>query len=166
MDRRIHRTQREILAAFQMLILSRPYQQVTVKEIVDAANVARSTFYQHFPNKRGLLLHSMAGLLEVLVSCAAGTGRPEAVATLVEHLWENRVLGRLVLNSGVHRQITDTLADMIQQRTGHSRLTSNAIAFAYLGVLRKWLSGDVIASHAEMADWLRAYPRDASSEKQ
>ena len=154
MDRRIARTRQQILYAFQGLLFSRPYDEVTVKDVVDAAEVARSTFYEHFSDKRGLLLESMAGLLHVLAACAAGKADPASVQTLVEHLWENRSLGRIVLNSSAQRQICDRLADLIQDGTGRPALASSALAHAYLGALSRWLSGDVAATLEEVVDWL------------
>ena len=157
MDRRIARTRQQILSAFQGLLFSRPYDEVTVKDVVDAADVARSTFYEHFSDKRGLLLESMSGLLDVLAACAAGKAEPAAVRTLVEHLWENRALGRIVLNSSAQRQICNRLTDRIQDATGRPALASSALAHAYLGALSRWLSGDVPGNPDEVIDWLIAF---------
>lgn len=55
MDRRVKRSRRAILSAFEELLANKRYEQVTVAEIIDRADVGRSTFYAHFETKDDLL---------------------------------------------------------------------------------------------------------------
>jgi AcrR family transcriptional regulator len=55
-DRRIQRTRALLLSALLDLIVERGYEELTVQDIVDRANVGRSTFYKHFLDKHELLL--------------------------------------------------------------------------------------------------------------
>ena len=55
-DRRIAKTQNALRHAISGLIDEKPYEQITVKDIIDRANVARSSFYAHFRDKDDLLL--------------------------------------------------------------------------------------------------------------
>lgn len=55
-DRRVLRTRKALLDALMDLILEKGYEAVTVQEIIDRANVGRSTFYAHFLDKQQLLL--------------------------------------------------------------------------------------------------------------
>src|SRR6266536_1624173 len=82
-DRRIQRTRALLLSALLDLIAERGYEEVSVQDIVDRANVGRSTFYKHFLDKRELLLTGVAGLQELLTEQSAA---PEASATLSERL--------------------------------------------------------------------------------
>jgi len=47
MDRRAVRTRRSLHRALMSLILRKDYEVVTVQDIVDEADVGRSTFYAH-----------------------------------------------------------------------------------------------------------------------
>ena len=47
-DRRIQKSKKYLSDAFIALILEKGYEAVTVQEIIDRANVGRSTFYAHF----------------------------------------------------------------------------------------------------------------------
>lgn len=55
MERRRRKTRRAILTAFETLLGQRRYELITVQEIINAADVGRSTFYTHFETKDALL---------------------------------------------------------------------------------------------------------------
>ena len=55
-DRRVERTRRLLTEALHELIRERDYDTITVQDILDRADVGRSTFYAHFRNKDHLLL--------------------------------------------------------------------------------------------------------------
>ena len=49
------RSRRLIRQAFLELLRQKPYEKITVTDIVTAADINRSTFYAHYPDVRGLV---------------------------------------------------------------------------------------------------------------
>jgi AcrR family transcriptional regulator len=56
LDRRIQRTRKLLQDALLELILEKGYEAVTIQDVIDRANVGRSTFYAHFQDKEDLLI--------------------------------------------------------------------------------------------------------------
>ena len=54
-DRRITKTRKAIYAAFLQLLNQKNFETITVQEIIDLADVGRSTFYSHYESKELLL---------------------------------------------------------------------------------------------------------------
>lgn len=65
-DRRVQRTRNMLLDALLDLMIEKGYEAITVQDIIDRANVGRSTFYLHFTDKEQLLIGSIKQLREYL----------------------------------------------------------------------------------------------------
>ena len=54
-DRRITKSRKAIYTAFLQLLNQKGYETITVQEIIDLADIGRSTFYSHYESKELLL---------------------------------------------------------------------------------------------------------------
>jgi AcrR family transcriptional regulator len=79
-DRRVLRTRRVLHEALMALILEKRYDKITVQDIIDRADVGRSTFYAHFTDKEDLLVQGLAMFSDELQAHIQTAG-PEAGET-------------------------------------------------------------------------------------
>ena len=65
LDRRVQKTRKLLQDALIALVAEKGYEAVTIQELLEKANVGRSTFYAHFQDKEQLL-HSILEHLDEL----------------------------------------------------------------------------------------------------
>lgn len=101
-DRRVARTQGALRDALVALILDRGWDDTSVQDVCDRANVGRSTFYAHFASKEKLLTSSFGALRQALRAQERNSSELRApafgfVRGLIEHAHENQRLFRAVI---------------------------------------------------------------------
>ena len=126
-DRRVAKTRRSLHDALARLVREKTYDTISVKEILDRANVGRSTFYTHFDDKDELL----ASVLGEMLSAAppARTTGDRAVPQerliafsrpLFEHIHAHGGSGGTPLGTRgravLHEQLQKALAQLIFER--------------------------------------------------
>lgn len=173
-DKRVQRTQQALFAAFSDLVLSRPYADIKVADIIDAAGVGRSTFYEHYQSKDDVLRHAMSGLLGILADTITAHYSSERVRSVVSHFWQNRARANALNQPQTRAVITRALAGAFEERLalrpGHTRvpakLLAQQLAEAQFGLLWGWLAGHAPCPADQIADTLAATTRaiaDAAS---
>lgn len=170
-DRRVARTHRLLAEALIELVLERGYDRVTVQNILDRADVGRSTFYAHFRDKQDLLLSCFDGLRADLrreIDTAApdgelrDAGRPSLV--LFAHAYQHRRVwqalcgrsGGTVVHGHLHELIRASLSTYLGTRPETARpVPPEAVAefatSALLGLLTWWVGQDFPYPPSQMA---------------
>jgi AcrR family transcriptional regulator len=67
-DRRVQRTRDVLHQALISLMIEKGYEVITVQDIIDRANVGRSTFYAHYVGKQDLLMSGLKNLSKQLLA--------------------------------------------------------------------------------------------------
>lgn len=66
-DKRVVRSRRSMVEAFERLVAQKPYPDITVTDIAREADVDRKTFYKHFGSIDGLLAYILDQHIEEIV---------------------------------------------------------------------------------------------------
>src|SRR5687768_2055182 len=64
-DRRVRNTRTQLHDALKSLVHEKPYDDIVVKDVLDRADVGRSTFYAHYRDKDELLDQGIRDLLRL-----------------------------------------------------------------------------------------------------
>lgn len=108
MDRRQRKSRKAIFDAFTVLLRAKRYEQITVQDIIDTADISRSTFYAHFETKDMLLKAMCSDIFDHIFAgglCDYHDHAPHLQAKLAHILWhlqeqKHQLLGILACESG------------------------------------------------------------------
>ena len=106
-DRRVRRTQKLLHGALISLVLEKKYDSITIQEILDRADIGRSTFYAYFKGKDELLIsgiHELRNTLDsAMQSARSSAKRHQAVVgfslAMFQHASEYREVYHALLNT-------------------------------------------------------------------
>ena len=84
MDRRIAKPRKAIFQAFLSLLNEKGYDDMRVQDVIDKADVGRSTFYAHYASKEALLEELCHDLFHHLF-----TGREDSDVTVCWRIFSN-----------------------------------------------------------------------------
>lgn len=155
-DRRVERTRELLQKALTELIVERGYDAITIQDIVDRANVGRTTFYLHYSSKDELFMSCH----EVIVSKfhiglfhplsreeLLSPETPPEVASAYQHLEEERTLLYPMFQGKdsllILRQIRDRSAREIEANL--RAVFGDASSTIPLDMLANYLAGAQIA---------------------
>lgn len=167
-DRRVRRSRRAIQQALVELVLEKGYDAVTVTEIIDRADVGRSTFYAHFTDKQAVLFSNLEELSDVL-SPDRGDGSLLAFSLpMLEHVVEQRHMVRALLGrrggATVIARGEQMLAEVVRGELLAAGATDSAqldvvvacVVGAFMAMLRTWVDDDLKATPRQLDAAFRA----------
>jgi len=169
-QRRVARTKAAIEDAFVQLVLERGYDQVTVEDITDRADLARATFYAHYPNKEAVQFSVFNRLTEDLVRRLADQGgtwnvvHRDAISAAYKQAAEMPDLYRACLSdprtrqahlSTLSRYAEQNFRDRLTARDKQPRIPVPVMARAFVGahvaILDAWLASELDGDVEELA---------------
>lgn len=178
-DRRVQKTQNLLREALGYLIREKNYDSIVVKEILDRANVGRSTFYTHFHDKDELLVFCIHDMLRSVQS----KGQPSSAKLyekiiwfslpIFEHVDQHRrtgearmgTRGRAIIHEHLQKVLAELIADDVRKDFQGRRKTGGQIppdllvqyvASTFILVLNWWVESRSPLPPKEVNDLFRA----------
>ncbi len=163
-DRRIQKTLSALQAALISLMSEKSYESIVIQEILDRANIGRSTFYTHFRDKDELLVYGLQGLRALLrnaqmaipPSSAKGYERTIGFSlAMFEHAHDHRKIYRSLIGGqgwSIFRQhFEEMLVQLMKEEAGplfkkkgpyevRSELFIHFLASTFLSVMTWWFN--------------------------
>jgi AcrR family transcriptional regulator len=183
LDRRIVRTRQSLRTALMELVNEKDYEQISVEEIAERANVSRATFYLHFKDKDDLFLNQFyvmamervqtftelpASLWMALVG-ASDVGKDAALplVKVFELADKNVSIYKILLRDGSSRRLVDGIRQITSQAFNNFL---NAMFETEIEKLRPAVPLDLLATYfsaallSTMGWWLEQEPRMSPEE--
>ena len=163
-DRRSRRTRHLLSVALVELIREKDYSTITVSDIIERANVGRSTFYAHYRDKDDLFVGEMDRVIELLSQRIPGQEEIPFFPSLglFRHVGEEIELYKALLwTPGIDlliKHLQKTLSQRVEQglqKSGQEYdvplpILANFIVGSFLTLLKWWLENKMIHSPEEM----------------
>ena len=169
-DRRVRRTRTALLHALLSLMIEKGYDAITVQDLIDRADIGRSTFYAHFTDKSDLLHEAMSGLRAIVEPGPEGPPpdrrRPLPFSLrMFQHVQDQHLLLRALLGhpgaSSVLSEIEQILLDVARIELSTLAgppatvrvpldLLARTVVASYLAALTWWVSNDFQHTPDEM----------------
>ena len=168
-DRRVLRTRDRLGDALVNLILEKPFESITVQDVLDRAGVARSTFYTHFSDKDDLFFSDVDDFFQsvarMLSRRAEDSNRIFPVREFFSHVAEQREFLNALTAAGKWHDLMDLaqghFARGIEQRltqlpqpfkipVADRAISSQAFAGAVLSLLTWWVNHTDTVSAEQM----------------
>ncbi|MCM3628317.1 TetR/AcrR family transcriptional regulator [Paenibacillus glycanilyticus] len=165
-DRRILRTKQSIKKSFLELFSEKHFEQITINEIADRANVNRGTIYLHYTDKYDLLDKCIEDHINELISLCEKRESATISSEPVFHyfrdhypffsamfsnervlLFRDRMINFFSVNMMAKMESTDENID--------KELKAQFLASAFIGVVEWWIRRQMPHSIQFMADQVR-----------
>ena len=129
-DRRVMRTRATLREALITLIQQRGWDDISVQDVCDQANIGRSTFYTHFADKEELLLVGFdalrRGLREIAQSGVLGDKAIAFSGALLAHAHDNLRIFRVLAGKRTGEVVRKHFRQLVLDLTKEELLASLA----------------------------------------
>src|SRR5258705_6420819 len=121
-DRRTQRTRHSLTHAMVDLVTEKRFDEITVQNLIDRADIGRSTFYTHFRDKEDLFQQNWDGFLDFCVEQIdwnkVGNGSFFPVLFLFDHLKDVQPFYRGLVLSRKSDSLFKTGTEYLAQKIG------------------------------------------------
>jgi len=180
-DRRVQKTRKLLKDALVTLILEKGFEAVTIQEILDRANVGRSTFYIHFQNKHELLHSCFEDFFDLFEKHNPGSSNGkrnsgdlnecDLILNLLRLVEQNKRLFKALLRKDgitmlhpvyhyIFTYIDEAIKKLIlnkKQTPLQLEMAAHYITSAFIGTLTWWVYKDMTCTAEEMSGYLKQF---------
>ncbi|MCB2073024.1 MAG: TetR/AcrR family transcriptional regulator [Novosphingobium sp.] len=166
-DARQIRSRNALTGALLALLVEKPFDQLTIREITSRAGTGYATFFRHYETKESLLAdvasEEIAGLLAMTVPILHDANSHASTRALCTHVYEHRKLWKALLTGGAAGIVRDEFIRQARELPREMDLPESwlpeDLGVVYgtggtIDLLAWWLGQDEHYSPGEIADIL------------
>lgn len=171
-DRRVQKTRQLLKDALIALISEKGFEAVSIQEILDRANVGRSTFYLHFENKQDLLHRCFEDISNLFEQHSAGVSQSDFTLDLFRFVERNHRLfkallgkdGIVMFTQPIHEYVFTYMCEALKmsaaakkQASLQSEMLAHYLTSAFIGTLKWWINNDMPCTVEEMDKFFKKF---------
>lgn len=176
MDRRQKRSRKVICDALLLLMRDKPIEEITIKELTEAADVNRKTFYNNYGSIMDVKAELEDNIVQLFFSLVNADNIEDKIVEadlnpgrfihrLIKVIDDDRAKARLIFDSGentvVLRHLKELLTPYLRSLATEHNITESELEYALyfiasgtMSVIKAWLNDEIAASSSEMENIL------------
>ena len=166
-DRRVRKTRQLLTEALIHLVIEKGYDRVTVQDIIDRADIGRSTFYAHYRDKEDLLL---SGFDELRPAFETSGGDGDPSTEIFRHASEHAPVYRAIVGRRAaqvvvghfHRMLAELYMKRLRDRVDPARDPAvpldgvvEYLVSALIGIVQWGIDRDDPATPEQLQAWFQ-----------
>lgn len=178
-DRRIRKTKKEIENALMELVEQQDFEQISVTDIADKADISRRTFYQHYVDKYDLLAKLEEGLVKDYLVILGNIDLEEIsidkqdnMVLIFDFINQNRHLIKMIMkirNPALIQELLKQSRNFLLKNKSVQNLFGNhfdqelaeyALAFIFGGfaeIMQRWVKSDFAMSSDKLIELMHRF---------
>ena len=170
LDRRIRRTRRALRQTLQDLLGEKQFEQITVREIAERADISYPTFFRHYADKDALLSELMteeiSDLLDQVLPMFTSAGSLDSVTAMCVHVKDKERIWSPLLTGGAAGNVRSTFIAQVEDRAAvwpertdwlPAEIGTQLLCSVTLDVLSWWLGKAQSTSISDVATILARF---------
>lgn len=170
LDRRVRKSRQALCSALQALLLENMFDQITLQEITDRADVAYTTFFRNYSDKDALLKDLAQTQIDCLLDLAlplfSAKDSSASTVSMCEYVRENQQIWTALLTGGAAANVRELFVRQVENRADQWPAQPNWLPASFgsvilsnitLDVLALWLSKTPATSPREIAAMLTKF---------
>ena len=160
MDKRVVKTKRDIKDSFLKLLENKNYNDITIQDILNESNIARSTFYMHFESKEDILSSITEDIFEHISSSNLEKENHHDFSNkkdfkhiflhMLTHFYEDRNVLKAVFDNDSIIELIETNENIfLTNNNVPESLTKKIVTIDIMNIIKRWIKEDDFSSTPE-----------------
>lgn len=181
-DRRVRKTKKALRQGLVELLAKKNLKDISVRELTDAADLHRGTFYVHYRDIYDLYdkmwqeaLQEIRGIFRQYPPEKLSDGPTPLCRAIMEYAWENRDLCQMFFGPNVDQSLVRELTNIVEEKCQEDwpvlfpgAAARNDYLRIYMvggcmGILRRWVNTGMKESPGSMASILERATKSATA---
>ena len=157
-DRRVRKTKSQLKTGLAQLMREKSIREITVKELVDAVDINRSTFYKYYGSQYDVIKEMEQEVIQLINEKLNDQPKETSFIQLLQFLKSNQETIKIFFECNVDNEFPkqvlalDSINNQLEQVSQNDPYIKNYILFGSLATIQQWIDAGCIESCEEIAN--------------